>query len=68
MEQTQNLMDGLLKEMNRAREVKKLYDEIPVGQFGSWAISQSITRAEKAISSGDVVEMLAAYAELKEIE
>lgn len=68
MAETQNLMDGLLKEMNRAREIKKMYDEIPVGQFGAHFIQQSINRAERAISSGDVVEMLAAYSELKEIE
>lgn len=61
-------MDGLLKEVNRAREVKKMYDEIPEGRFGSILIQQSITRAEKSISSGDVVEMLITYNELKEIE
>lgn len=67
-QKTENLMDGLLKEMNRAREVKKMYDEIPQGIFGATVIQQSIMRAEKAISSGDLVQMLAAYSELKEIE
>ena len=65
---TENLMDGLIKEMNRAREVLKMYEEIPQGAFGAVFIRQSITEAEKAISSGDVVAMLAAYHDLKEIE
>ena len=44
----QNLMDGLFTEMNRAREIKKMYDEIPQGKFGSIMIQQSIDRAEKS--------------------
>lgn len=68
MEDEENLMDGLLRQMNRAREIKKLYDEIPEGRFGSMMIQQMITHAEKSISSGDVVEMLYSYSELKEIQ
>lgn len=63
-----NLMEGLLSEMNRAREIKKLYDEIPLGAFGSAMIVATIKEAEEAIASGDVVAMLKCYAELKEIE
>lgn len=63
-----NLMEGLFKEMNRAREVKALYDEIPQGKFGSMMIQQAIDKAEKSIKENDVVEMLRAYTELKEIE
>lgn len=62
-----NLMSGLLAEMNRAREIKKMYDEIPEGVFGAAMIAQSIKRAEQSIASGDVVEMLVCYSELKEI-
>lgn len=63
----QNLMDGLFTEMNRAREIKKMYDEIPQGKFGSIMIQQSIDRAEKSIKDNDVIEMLSAYKELQEI-
>ena len=65
---TENLMDELLKEMNRAREVLKEYEQIPEGIFGAAMIKQSIQRAEKSISSGDVVQMLLAYNDLKSIE
>lgn len=61
-------MDGLLSEMNRAREVKAMYDEIPQGKFGSIMIQQSIERAERSIKDNDVVAMLQAYNDLKEIE
>lgn len=68
MAETQNLMDGLLQELNRAREIKKLYDEIPEGRFGSVMIQREISRTEAAIVSGDVVEMLSCYATLQEIQ
>lgn len=65
---SENLMGGLLREINRAREVKKLYDKIPQGRFGSIVIQQSIEQAEKAIKDGDVIAMLKAFNDLKEIE
>lgn len=68
MEKSKNLMDGLFEQMNRAREIKKMYDEIPQGKFGAMMIQQSIQRAEAAIKDNDVIEMLAAYTELTEIE
>ncbi len=68
MKENQNLMDGLLSELNRVREVKKIYDEIPQGAFGSKMIQISIGKAEKAISDNDTVAMIVAYKDLKEIE
>lgn len=68
MKDTKNLMDGLFEQMNRAREIKKMYDEIQQGKFGSMVIQQSIDRAEKSIRDNDVIEMLHAFKELKEIE
>lgn len=67
MPETQNLMDGLLQEMNRAKEVKKLYDEIPEGRLGSIIIQGIIIRTEKSISSSDVVEMVTMYKTLKSL-
>lgn len=61
-------MDGLFAEMNRAREVKKEYDKIPQGTFGSRMIQLAINDAEQAIKDNDVVAMLKAYATLKEVQ
>ena len=68
MAETTNLMDGLFEQMNRAREIKKMYDEIPQGKFGSIMIQQSIDRAEKSIKDNDVIAMLTAFKDLQEIE
>jgi hypothetical protein len=64
----QNLMDGLFEQMNRCREVLTYYDEIPQGVFGATMIRASIRNAENAIKENDVIKMLAAYRDLKEIE
>ena len=67
MEKTENLMDGLFKEMNRCRELLEAYKEIgPVGQFGYTMIKRDIDFAESAIKENDVVKMLKAYQNLKE--
>jgi hypothetical protein len=64
----QNLMDGLFEQMNRCREVLTHYDAIPQGVFGATMIRASIRNAENAIKENDVIKMLAAYHDLKEIE
>lgn len=68
--QPENLMDGLLYEMNRVRELIKEYDRLPdgVGFFGSSIMRCSINEAEKSISSGDVLKMINAYEDLKDCE
>ena len=64
-----NLMEGLLSEMNRARELQKQYEEIGTpGLFGAAMIRGAIAAAEGAIASNDVVAMLTSYAKLKELE
>ena len=60
-----NLIEGLQKEMNRCRELKKEYDNIPTGLFGGALIQSAIDNGEKAIASDDIVVMLCAYEELK---
>jgi len=60
-----NLMEGLLKELNRNRELKTEYDLIPTGFFGSSMIKVDIDLGEKAIASGDVIEMMRCYEALK---
>lgn len=61
-----NLIEGLLSEMNRVRELIPLYD-LPNGA-GAFAIAQmkeSIVKAEAAIADGDVIAELQCYEELK---
>jgi hypothetical protein len=64
----ENLMDGLFKEMNRCRELKAMYEEIPQGKFGARMIQIDIDNAEEAIKSNDVIKMLQAYNALKECQ
>ena len=61
-----NLLEGLLKQLNRNREILKLYEDIPSGAFGAAMIRESILVAEKAIVDGDTVAMLRAYKELED--
>jgi hypothetical protein len=59
----ENLMDGLLKELNRNRELIKRYEAIGIaGAFGRIAIQRDIDMAEKAIKDNDIVAMIQAYA------
>lgn len=61
------LMQSLLDEMNRNRELLTEYERIgPAGMFGAAMIKNDIRMAERAISEGDVVAMLQAYEKLKE--
>jgi len=68
MTETKNLMEGLLDEMNRVRELITEYKSLPnnAGFIGASFMQIDIQKAEKAISSGDVVEMLVAYKSLQE--
>jgi acyl-CoA thioesterase len=62
------LGDAMPSEMARVRKVLGQYKELgPVGMFGAMFIEQSLQAADKAVMSGDVVAMLHAFAELKEI-
>ena len=61
-----NLMEGLIEELKRNRELLKLYQEIPTGGFGAMFIKKDIDDAEKAMVSGDTVAMVKAYARLKD--
>ena len=65
-----NLMESLISEMNRVRELIKLYDDLTegVGGFGSALMRSIITRTEKSITDDDVVEMVRCFKELKDCE
>ena len=60
-----NLIEGMLSEMDRCRDLIKIYNTIPTGAFGAAMIKQDIVAAEKAINSGDTVEMIRCYKSLK---
>ena len=61
-----NLMQRLLDELNRNRELKSEYDTIgSAGLFGSEMIQSDINAGEAAIAYDDVVAMLKAYEKLK---
>lgn len=60
-------MEGLLEEMNRNRELQKMYEEIGMpGMFGLSVLKAKLGQAERAVASGDVVAMLKAYKDLQE--
>jgi len=62
-----SLAEALPMEQKRCREVLGLYKLIPEGAFGALMIEQSLERADKAVMSGDVIEILKSYEELKGI-
>jgi len=65
----ESLGTALPKEQARVREVLGHYKEIgSAGMFGAAMIEQSLQKADQAIIGGDVVAMLTAYEDLKEIE
>jgi len=67
--QPQNLMDGLMNELSRNRELLKEYEAIgPAGAFGAHFIKTAIKHGEDAIRTGDVIQMLQAYSELKDTQ
>jgi len=63
-----NLIEGIQKECNRARELKSEYDKIQFGRFGSEVISAAIKKGEDAIACGDCVEMVTALKHLQSLE
>jgi len=60
-----NLAEALPKEQERVRELLPIYDAIPTGGFAATMMRQSLSKSEKAVASGDTVEMIRAYEELK---
>lgn len=61
-----NLIEGLNQELVRNREILQIYEEIPQGAFGAAMIRKAIKEAEASLGTGDIVEMLRCFQELKE--
>jgi len=60
-----NLVEGLQKELERNRELLQVYKTIKTGAFGAMSIEYEIKEAEKAMTEGDTVKMLACYKRLQ---
>lgn len=63
-------MEGLLSQMNRVRETIKEYEQLPggVGMIGASLMKIDIQKAERAIATGDVIQMMVCYTALEGIE
>lgn len=69
MDTVETLGDALPQEQARVRELLVGYKEIgQAGVFGAIMIEQALKNADKAAMSGDLVEMIKAYKELKSCE
>ena len=68
--QTENLLDGLLSEINRVEEIIKEYKAVPknAGMLAASFMELDISKAKQAISNGDTIQMISSYKALKEYE
>jgi len=65
----ENLAEGLVRELNRNRELLVEYKKLgKPGIFGAAIIEGKIKRGETAQGSDDVVEMLRVFSELEKTE
>ena len=61
-----NLAEALPVQQKRVRELIEIYQEIgPVGGFAIAMMKRSLSNAESAAASGDVVAMLRAFQDLQ---
>lgn len=60
-----NLMEGVMAELRRCRDLLRAYEAIPTGAFGAHLIRQAIREAEDAIASDDIIRLIQAYENLK---
>lgn len=65
---TENLVEGLDREIKRNRELLDEYKSIPSGVFAATFIGRDVDAAIHALGSGDVVEMMKIYNTLKSHE
>ena len=55
------LMEGLLAEIKRNRELVEVYKTIPSGKFAQTMLQRDIEDAEEAIKNGDTISMIRCY-------
>lgn len=63
-----SVADDFVQEQERVRNLLVVYDSVPSGGFGAAAIREVLARADRAAMSGDVIEILRSYEELKGCE
>lgn len=63
-----NMAEALAKEIERNRELLKLYQEIPTGVFGAMMIDLDIKNAVEALASGDAIKIIETYESMKDNE
>lgn len=71
MAEVKNLMEGIIDEMNRVREIIKEYEHPALNGAGNLAaafMKYDIKEAEKSMSKGDVIQMMVMYDKLKSYE
>jgi hypothetical protein len=64
---SENIMEGLLSEISRVRDIVTEYESLPsgAGMLAAAIMKSEIKQAEKAIATGDTIEMIYAYSKLK---
>ena len=70
MTEIKNLMQGLCQEIDRIKEIVKIYEDQPdyAGMVAAYFMKADIKQAESARNMGDTIEMKRAYQNLKEYE
>lgn len=65
-----NLMEGLLSEIDRVREMITEYKSLPknAGLFAATMMQLDIDKAREAIIEGDTIQMMVSYTKLTEHE
>jgi len=64
-----NLIESLVARTNKARELLEVYKSLgPQGFFGTKVIEEEIKKAETAMGSGDLDDMLRSYQSLGELK
>lgn len=67
----ENLIEGLQRQMNRVREIIKEYEHPALNGAGTLAatlMKLDIDKAEKAIATGDTIQMMVCYTTLESYE
>lgn len=63
-----DLIDGLLDQMNRVKELKKHYEKLPDGGPAVAMISDKIEETIRAMAAKDTARMLLAYQRLEKLK
>lgn len=70
MEETKNLIEGLLDEITRVTEMIVEYEALPkgAGNLAASIMRFNVRNAKNSISKGDTIGMMYSYEELKKFE